>query len=122
MRLLDKEQAQCLINAIKERQRGGVILCKDASEADKIINYVMGHVEKSIKQCTEKKFPYFNFGKDTGSIEINGSIHKKNHISLGMSFKGVKECVACLDLNHDEFKQFTQDCIAITQWLEENES
>lgn len=121
MKKLTKEQAGWLIEKairakirINDYQRMHLELPDDIASLDSIIH--------SIRECTEKKFPYLNMVvSDQGSIELNGSVHRGGHISICTSFKNVKDAMACIDLNDHEFRLFTEGCQKICEWLEEKE-
>lgn len=78
----------------------------------------MDHYTRTINQCTEKKFPYLRMEvSDQGSIELNGSIHRDSHVTMATNFKNINGSVACIDLNHHEFKLFAEGCNKIVEYL-----
>ena len=112
MQKLTREQAEWLIQNIL-KSRAEQLFGRNAYHEEVVL--------KVINQCTAKEFPYFNFAKvDIGSIELNGSIHRPEHITIGMQYNNVTGIIACMDLSHDEFKEFTAACQRICEWIDEN--
>ncbi len=113
MQKLTKEQANEIINRLSE-------YCFMAPiNNDVEMSVIRKNILLVLRECTEKKFPYFKIeNKDCGSIEVNGSIHTLDCVSVGMNFKGVKGCVACIDLTRDEFNRFANACADIMEFLD----
>lgn len=111
MKKLTKEQAGWLIEKIKTRKWTGY---GDSGQVEDDICDV-------INQCTEKKFPKFEIKTNTdGFIEVT-QLSGPLMIDVCVNFNGVNGAVAVSQLDFNQFKAFTQGCISICQWLDEQE-
>ncbi len=102
MQKLSKEQAKALISRIRYN-------FEEYSKECKIPTFY--EVEKVINQCTEKEFPKMSWGDEESVLFIDWHSEHIDKIRIRGD----------MNLSFKEFKKFTQGCIAITQWLEENE-
>ncbi len=91
-------------------------------EAHKKNNHDLFHIidcRSIINRCVGHPFPYIEFeNKDGVTLELNGSVHKKDHILIAMSFKGVKGAVACMDVSHETFKELTKSFEDVVGWID----
>lgn len=115
MEKLTKEQAQGLIERIKAKieTRDN----KDYPLNDGELTLAPHMVEQIINQCTEKGFPNFVLPCQiehisNGQLEVRHSPIAK---CIHMYFKGSK----MVSWNYEEFKQLTDNCVAIYNWLDE---
>jgi hypothetical protein len=93
-------------------------LLKKLSENPDIAQYT-NEIDEIINQCTEKEFP--RHMPNYANVQIDyAPENKDSFIKLCLFDDGFMSYAKYL--NVDEFKQFTQGCIAITKWLQEQEN
>ena len=106
MKKLTKEQAECVLEAMKKQRNE--IYWKALIGPNE-----MAFMEKAITQCTEKEFPAFK----KWNIVINHHGVQKD-ICIEKVVDGKTE--GWVLLTNNEFREFTQGCQKIVDWLEEN--
>ncbi len=97
MQKLTKEQSEWLIKEVNNHTGYNVNLC------EKALNF--SAIERLINQCTEKEFP---------ELEIESAIK----ISEGIKCVAM-ETYGDIRLSYEQFKQFTEGCNKIVEWLDE---
>jgi len=118
MKKLTTEQADWLIKIIdnlKYNDAGLVVNDYYALEVHKI--------KKLIKKCTEREFPKLKLKSEDGDILIvlEASVFDDNFNAISFLFSNKHEGAANGLLYPEEFKQFTQGCVKICDWLQEQE-
>lgn len=105
MNKLTKEQAQWFLASIKPR------LCDSAQAKSGVITYdsLVNFIEN---QCTEKPFPIYHGNAKTDSIKLQHTGDDPFVISIWVTDGG-----PVADFTKDEFKQFTEGCNKIAEWL-----
>ena len=107
MNKISKDQADWLIKEVTSHFQDDAGLCVAISDVKKLIN-----------QCTEKEFPTVELYNADKVQLLRIYRHKEDIIRIS---KSLSSEVVWLDLNFDEFEQFTQGCVKICDWLQEQE-
>ncbi len=115
MNKLSKAQADWLINAIKNN--------KSCTGYTPELGFfiVAEALEKLINQCTEKEFPKFKLKSEDGDILImlDASIFDDKFNAVSFLFSNKHESAVHGLLYPEEFQSFTDGCIEICRWLDE---
>ncbi len=109
MKKLTKEQAGWLEEIMMAyiRYKPGIIGIERYFTAEDIA--------QALNKCTEKEFPSFKISLlDSSQVTID-----QDQIQRSLLYINVVNEYGYF--NKEEFKQFTEGCIAITKWIEENE-
>ncbi len=116
MQKLNEELAQWLIDKIDE----GDLACIPTTNFDATlagVSHERARFRRLIKQCTEKEFPDFCCeAKMGGFIEVKNS--GKDSIVLWMK-DSVADTYSNSLFTQIQFKQFTEGCQKIVEWLDE---
>lgn len=117
MQKLTKEQCDWLIRSIDRAVEGRVISTNNISEAAKTVAQIRAFVQEAINQCTEKEFP--KFGLDVH----NSQRLYQRHLSIELDAVDAGgllircESTYAVPVTFDQFKQFTDGCNKIVEWL-----
>lgn len=119
MQRLSKEQADWLIEKLRNQSFDLYGIHPNSREASKGFSY--DAVEKIINQCTEKEFPEINmkWRSDNGADSKEHWVYC--HLLGGDRFNILLEATMSTYFNKELFEEFTDGCVAITKWLEEQE-
>ena len=113
MNKLTKQQAEWLIENIRSTFQ--------LKQLDAGINLTrLKHIEEVINQCTEKEFPKFNGSADEDDIDIVHSKYDSTPIRIDVTSKSNPDSASgCIYFLKEEFKKFTEGCLAIVKFLED---
>lgn len=109
MKKLTKEQAEWLVEKIK-------LEAHEQCFGSGNLNYAE-MVEMVINKCTEKEFPTFLLNK--GVSEFSLAILEGEGNSTHVSISDPNWQKMQMTLNYEEFKQFTEGCQRICEYLDE---
>lgn len=112
MNKLTKKQADCFINNLSQ------YCFMAATKNDVEMSITRENILKLINRCTEKEFPAFN-------MRLLSHNHEESIYMIEQSCLGEKCRIVygtsrqILHFSLEEFKQFTEGCQKICEWLEE---
>lgn len=130
MNKLTKEQAQMLKNLVFEKRKYRVDISNN-SVAKEVFLFPID-VENIIDSLTEKRFPEFEispYTKDEVEPDEFATLIKLTHSSDGACYLDPIE-IECQDergmrifqlIPYEKFRRFTEGCIKIVKWLDEQE-
>jgi len=118
MKKLTKEQRDHILN-LMENKSIGLTLSAERGREGAYIRY--DDIELLLDKCTEKEFPKFETKTEhDGFIEIT-QLQRADLIDVCVNYKGVSGAIVCSALRFDQFKQFTEGCNKIVEWIDEQE-
>jgi hypothetical protein len=118
MQKLTKEQEKWLIETVDKEVEGRVIaVSSNLNDASNIISQIRKFVTKAIEKCTEKEFPEFNIESTGNLIEITFNDSTNEHVIIEITDCRHPATAESVGLNFEKFKQFTENCNKIVEWL-----
>lgn len=126
MQKLTSEQAEWLIEKLKDIEK--MRPCKDGAAGLAEVFMFPSEVYLTINQCTEKAFPEFKIHGSAHNMDVievskdmgEGNEDSEENIFINIE-NGAWDEKSFIMLDHNEFKTFTAGCVAICDWLKEQE-
>lgn len=125
MKKLTAEQAQWLIERIQDAHNEEIKDYKLQNNMNAPLfnlgNVMVGHIKKIINQCTEKEFPVYQWvDPDDSDMFLNIKLNCPGD-ETSQPVINITTYTGYLNLFASEFKELTNGCVKICDWLREQE-